>query len=636
MWKPIIRNLFKNIVLFIIIFFYLFVQPTFAKWSTKEDALTEYDFYYEDIKINKDGTWQKTVEFKQKLLKEAARDQLTIYRMLYNQNTEEIDIIEAKTVKNGEQYEVDHKKIEDKSLFSSTKGFDQKRQILIPFTQIEVGSSIYLKYKIKVNKVPLENHFSDCFYFGLGGYVKDDKITLSSEIPLYMRVNDPRNILNIQKDKGGDKLLHKITINIKRPFISDTINEIGQGLVNEKYLIWVNVSSDNNWSTIGNKLGIKYDEVINQKLPVKFQNILNLVKKEKTDIDKINKATELIQDTLQYLGDWQTIDGKFFPRDLSIIEKTQLGDCKDFATALAAILNKLGYKANVAAVIRGVIVSDNSDKLPGLLFNHVIVYVVDKNGKEYWIDPTNQMSMAGNIFPDIADRSALILDSKKSNYTKIPAVDYKNSITKINQEYIIKQNMINKKVSIDILGESAEPYTALNFYLTNDVIADKFYHMLEDKEISDKNKNETIIPKLDSRIVKDLRFEFDYNLQNPFLKTNLGKGIPLSYDNLKVFLDTSIHNIQDNFIGNQRTMVRKTLIKGVKIKNIDSLNYNIDTPWIKISRKCKIFDDNTAEIDDKYEVLKSYITSEELKSIEYKNLKSGLEENYKDVAVLFH
>ncbi|WPX97011.1 DUF3857 domain-containing protein [Candidatus Bandiella euplotis] len=613
--------------------YFLLTQVTLARWATKEDATKRYNFYNEVTKINKDGTYETIFEFEQELLKEAAREELTVYKIGYNEGGDEVKIIEAKSISKGEEYKVENKKIEDKPLASSTKGFDQKRQILIPFTNVEVGSKIYLKFKLKVKKVAVDNQFFSAYDFGSSGDEKNVMVRIDSDIPLHILVNDPQHVLNIKKD--GDKLSKRIELSLKKEFSSKPIDEVGPGIVKDKHLTWVAVSSLSHWSELGKEIAKGYNKVISSELPLRFQNIVDLAAKEKSEKEQINKVTSLLQDAIQYLGDWKTVNGRVYPRDLATIEKTQLGDCKDMAVSTVAILSKLGYQAKVAIVERGLIVDNDKINLPSpRVFNHAIVHAIGKGGEEYWIDPTNMVSMAGYIFPDIADRWALILDTIDSKYTKIPAINYKSSVTFVDRVYTINADGINKKIRIDLSGEQAMPFTGMGFYLSDKALVDLLYRAVEGKDVDDSDRKKAVIPKLDSRIVKNLRFEVEYDQKDNFLITNLGKGISFPYMTLKDFTDSSYNNVQDNFIGNERTRIQKTLIKGVKIKNINSLNFDMTTPWIKLSRKCKTAGDGV-EIFDKFEILKSYVANEELNGENYKALKSALEKNYKNVALLF-
>jgi len=54
--------------------------------------------------------------------------------------------------------------IEDKPLASVSYGFDEQRQTLISYPNVEIGSKIYLKYQRKEFKAPLDKFFSRSLY----------------------------------------------------------------------------------------------------------------------------------------------------------------------------------------------------------------------------------------------------------------------------------------------------------------------------------------------------------------------------------------------------------------------------------------------------------------------------------------
>ncbi|MGL9726069.1 MAG: hypothetical protein ACR5KV_05490 [Wolbachia sp.] len=82
------------------------------------------------------------------------------------------------------------------------------------------------------------------------------------------------------------------------------------------------------------------------------------------------------------MGDWRTVSGKFFPRDLEKIANSQVGDYKDFSTSTAAILQEVDYKVQPILVTRGTISVSNPEALPNMgNFNHVMLKVTNKGGK---------------------------------------------------------------------------------------------------------------------------------------------------------------------------------------------------------------------------------------------------------------
>lgn len=111
--------------------------------------------------------------------------------MIYEGVSSDITLIEAKTINNGKESPVTKDRIEDKTLASIGHGFDEQRQILISYPNIGIGSKIYLKYKHTVKAPALAGVFSNLLYFGTGSYWQAAKISVKSELPLHIMVNDP-------------------------------------------------------------------------------------------------------------------------------------------------------------------------------------------------------------------------------------------------------------------------------------------------------------------------------------------------------------------------------------------------------------------------------------------------------------
>lgn len=98
-------------------------------------------------------------------------------------------------------------------------------------------------------------------------------------------------------------------------------------------------------------------------------------------------------------------------------------------------------------------------------------------------------------------------------------------------------------------------------------------------------------------------------------------------------VNTASDQVSDLFIGVPKTKESHMIIKNIKIKNCESLNFEIDTPWLYVNRFCKYKNDGT-EFSNVIAIKKSFITNEELKTAEYKNLKSELENNFSRASII--
>ncbi|WP_341815341.1 DUF3857 domain-containing protein [Wolbachia endosymbiont (group B) of Aricia artaxerxes] len=602
-----------------------------ARWSKYEDASVEVKFSNVNINVNRDGTYETEVELQAKILKESGRDRFSLYSLIYNDDSADLTVLEAKTAYNGEEYIVTEDMIEDKPLASPSKGFDQLRQVTISFPKIEIGTEVYLRYKQVNKKVPVDNFYGLSFSYH-GAYLQAENTKINSELPLEIKVNDPREVLEIAEEKNDD--IHSISIALKKAVYENTTNEPHNGILNIKHNTWVSLSSLSEWEDLAKKLAPGYHSVINQPLPATFEAIAEFADNESTDEEKINAVTSLLNEKVQYMGDWRTVSGKFFPRDLEKIADSQVGDCKDFSASTAAILQKLGYKVQPILVMRGTTSTSNPEALPNMgNFNHVMLKVTNRDGKIYWIDPTNTVSMAQGIFPDIADRNALVLDSEEADYIKIPAVQGENSKVISHSELTIEDNVVNEYGQLTVQGEAALGLTGVGLYYSNEQLRDSVFRMISGVYLDEEEKKFLELPDLTLRNVEDLTIKYEFQQKNKIFKTNLGPALNLGDNWLNDVVNTASDQVSDLFIGVPKTKESHMIIKDIKIKNCENLNFEINSPWLYVNRFCKYQNDGT-EFSNLITIKKSFITNEELKTAEYKNLKSELENNFSRASII--
>ncbi|WP_407512542.1 DUF3857 domain-containing protein [Wolbachia endosymbiont of Trichogramma kaykai] len=602
-----------------------------ARWSKYEDASVEVKFSNVNINVNRDGTYETEVELQAKILKESGRDRFSLYSLIYNDDSADLTVLEAKTAYNGEEYIVTEDVIEDKPLASPSKGFDQLRQVTIPFPKIEIGTEVYLRYKKVNKKVPVDNFYGLSLSY-YGDYLQADNTKINSELPLKIKVNDPREVLEIAEEKNDD--IHSISIALKKAVYENTMNEPHNGILNIKHNTWVSLSSLSKWEDLAKELAPGYHSVINQPLPAVFEVIAKSAADKNSDEDKINAVTSLLNEKVQYMGDWRTVSGKYFPRDLEKIADSQVGDCKDFSASTAAVLQELGYKVQPILVMRGTTSTSNPEALPNIgNFNHVMLKVTNKDGKIYWIDPTNTVSMAQGIFPDIADRNALVLNSEEADYIKIPAVQAENSKVISHSELTIEDNVVNEYGRLTVQGEAALGLTGVGLYYSNEQLRDSVFHMISGVYLDEEEKKFLELPDLTLRNVEDLTIKYEFQQKNKIFKTNLGPALNLGDNWLNDVVNTASDQVSDLFIGVPQTKESHMIIKDIKIKNCENLNFEIDSPWLYVNRFCKYKNGGT-EFSNLITIKKSFITNEELKTAEYKNLKSELENDFSRASII--
>ena len=153
------------------------------------------------------------------------------------------------------------------------------------------------------------------------------------------------------------------------------------------------------------------------------------------------------------------------------------------------------------------------------------------------------------------------------------------------------------------------------------------------KIVSPKDRISAKIPNLESRIVKDVEFRVEYKTNDLLFHTNLGKGLKLRYKFLEFVNDSIEDNKIDFYIDTPRTYNVKTVVKSKCIKNMEGLNFDMDTKWIKLNRTAQCINKDTV-ITDNTLFKKSFIKNEEIKTDEFKKLKKAITDNYIGMAII--
>ncbi|OFZ56413.1 MAG: hypothetical protein A2428_15695 [Bdellovibrionales bacterium RIFOXYC1_FULL_54_43] len=599
-----------------------------ARWATPEDAQSEVEFEKVEITVERDGSWTEVAEIQRKILKEDARRHVGIGKLYYNPNIGRIKILEAKTILRGQEYPVRKTEIEDKAVASSSSAFDEIRQVLIGYPKVEIGAQIYLKFERK-EKATVPGLYSSRAVFGTEP-VKKASVRIISSIPLRVRVSDPGHDLSISNEKrNGLHVVHARTI---RP-VYRVVREEEHGRLDPDARPGFIVSSAKNWSELEKPLVPAWEKVLSEPLPDSFQKILNQAKSKQTDVEKFNTVTSELAATMTYLGDWRTIRGRYIPRPLSKIAESRQGDCKDFSAATIAILRKLGFKAYAAIVNRGNDYQyEKADDLPRLsLFNHAIVRVYTDN-RDYWIDPTNFVSFAQGIFPDISGRRSLVY-LPEPRLEQIPPNSSENGQTFIARQIRHEGDArFSNEISVRLSGTEALSLTGADLRQSKDSL----HHRLLNTVTSTKRVQDWKVTTgdLSSRLVQDISYGVSFTSEGSY-QTSAGHALVLPGNFIQSATDLRLENrVSDLFLGQPELLRRETEYVNIEKVGNESLDCEITSPWLEAKRKLTESPRGLL-VSDVIALKRALIFNSELKSAEFANVKQDLMRCFENVSVIY-
>lgn len=602
-----------------------------ARWATFADAPVEILQRDMQIMVHADGTCEIDVIKKIKILNERGREANSKLSLYYNFDNSKLAILDAKTIVDGKEFKLDQNLIEDKPLASEIQGFDQTHQVLLAFPQVKVGAILYIHYKVNVVDAEVPGFFEYMLDF-VDFYTNSANFTVKSSLPLFVNSNDPNKYLSIEQ--GKEDKLHTLKVKLLKPVYVSLVDE-KQVAINPNKYPWVFLATTDKWSEFAPKFAEDYLKVLAQPLPPMYAEILASVKQEQDPIQQIALVAAALNDRVQYMGDWKTANGRHIPQNLQDVTNKRLGDCKDFATGLAAILRNLGIKANVALVQRGNGVYDTKEiKLPGAMhFNHAMVRVELAKDKVLWVDPTNFFSIADKVLPDIADRQALVLDT--SSYLEdIPQSKPSDNMVIMQKTLDLRNNdLVKVDCTLTLKGLSATQLTGAGLQVSQETIDNAIVFELGNYDNIVEKKVTT--PKLDSRLVKDLSVKVDYTERNMLLNTNAGKAILIKNSFAERFIFNA-EQVADVYLGAPKTAQYSVTLNNIQVASTDVLDYTLQSPWIDVIRTVK-YKQNSVTIDQKIIIKVSWLYDETIKSKEYQNFAAELAKNFKDgVGIVFN
>lgn len=600
-----------------------------ARWAHESEANVECLKSETIYKVNQDGTWTMDMEAQFKVLNESGRQALSTLTYTYNAALSKLQVIEAKTTAEGVDIVVPKDKIEDKPLASDPLGLQKEHQILVPFERVGVGSIVHVKLRRHLFNPQIKNYFSLFLSFGDHYVAKKGSITIESALPLLLKTHDPRQSLAITESKTKDK--HTVQINLKKPIFEALYDESEDSYGEHELYTSVAISTEKTYEKLGKQTANFYQPLLTSPLPKELKKIQEIASKIKDEEECIDTIVTALIERINYLGSWNTAEGLLAPRSLEAIVTSGYGDCKEYSACLSAILNTLGYKARIAIVYRGNVYLEN-ETLPNLeKFNHAIVKAISPSGKTYWIDPTNTVSMANGIFPDIADRPALVLDPEKPAYERIPPIDHRRAVTRYTENISLqKDGLVKTEGSFSIEGESAKGLTEyINMYHESTVKEGML------KELC----NDPIDPILTISACKTCRVKpitatFSYREKHATTLTNLGYAFSLKGIWYKPYIATSQKDQGALYVGYPHTIIKKRTFKNASATNLDTLAYDIQTPWVKAKRELTMTKEGLV-ITDTVEILKSIIPAKDLQSPEFARLKDTLRQSCEGSAIIF-
>jgi tetratricopeptide (TPR) repeat protein/transglutaminase-like putative cysteine protease len=545
---------------------------------------------------------------------EAGRVQLGLREIPFDANQEDVKLLSAATINGTVRTPVSLRTVTTKSVSEKSTGIENAKKLVVPFNNVLASSSVELVYQNKVRPLLPGSAILTLFFdqetptLEYEVYVESEKTFQLRTFGTYVSRNSKGERASIYSVAlSQPKGRHAAEIKTLAPvFLKHELKD--KSLITQDDVPALYISTAESWSSIAKQLALQYQTKIAEPLPSEFVQIRDLASKETSDRMKLDRIQYEVSKLVAYSGNWVTLERGFFPKGHAAVIAEKKGDCKDFATSIAAIARSLGFKADIALVesnnpfIRPLKDAALGDLIPSTdYFNHAVTKVYGNDGTVYWLDGTRSTPSSGIPAVSFTDSPALVLNAASTGLERVQA-----------PANAISQNRLTVKNVVAIDGSPFPTWTGeakLRGGLSSETINDFRRLDLESLNqatawafIGPNGKPDVKVnlgaPFLDKSFRDFQSFDFNYSAigDSPVVSDVAKQSRSLSIASPSYLLMaqlTGVGSPSGSFIGMPGTYTFETIYTGVNALDLVRGDCFIRSSWFDIDRRVDMESQNT-------------------------------------------
>jgi transglutaminase-like putative cysteine protease len=355
----------------------------------------KYHTHKEHIEVHKDGSSVRKYEYAYTALAESALESLNEQTISYHEGEETLEDVVAYTLKkDGTRVDVPDSNVQVTShngVNGAAPAFSDYKDRRIVFSDVEVGDSVVLAYTIREHKPTFKNHFSLLTYYSDADIYDDAELVVTAPKSLGLRQKTYN--LGAPSISMPDKDLQQWKWTYTNQQARDRRAETHAYQRVWRYADWPTIEVSN-FKDYG-KIAAAYDEeaakraVVTERIRKLSGEIIGGAASKREQAEKIYAW---VAKNISFAGNCLS-GGDVVPRETDAVLNMKMGDCKDHATLMQALLSAQGIKSTQALVNTG-----SWYEVPEIpcwqAFNHVINYLPEF---DLYLDATSTSSPFGAL-----------------------------------------------------------------------------------------------------------------------------------------------------------------------------------------------------------------------------------------------
>ena len=401
----------------ILIFFILLVTFSFQAHGAGEplaELSSRYERYHIKYYINDDLSHVETYDWALKVLKERAVRSAKQASIYYSTSIQNAEVLKAYTRKaDGRRIDVPKSNYQlkvNKGKGESGPVFSDFTTLTVVFPEVEVGDTVVLSYRITQTEPMFPGHFSVANVFPREYAYDDVKIEIDAPAKLQAQY-EGRKMKEKVLRKAGRKII-RWTYRNKRPLRSKRRNYSVYDIEKEAGYSY---STFRSYAEIASAYGARaLPKAAVSKQVRKLAT--EIVGNEKGRREQARLLYNWVATNIGFAGNCIGV-GAVVPHDIAFILDNRMGDCKDHATLLQALLAAQGIDSTQALVNSG-----SAYRLPkvpvAFAVNHVINYIPEF---DLFVDATSATTPFGLLPFSVSDKPVLFVQDYREG-VRTPAV----------------------------------------------------------------------------------------------------------------------------------------------------------------------------------------------------------------------
>lgn len=399
--------------------------------------------------VEADGRHVETVETALKVLKESGLAYAKDSTIGYSTSIQQADVLAAYTLKaDGRRVEVpagNYQISTNRGREGDSPVYSDRSTLTVVFPDLAVGDTTVLRYRLTAKEPMFPGHFSVIDSFSPARYYGDLKIVIDT--PATMRVSHQAWQLTQTRDRveAGRRVIEWTWQN-RTPVDPETLRDAVFDV--ERYPGYA-VSTFPGYADIARAYGERAvaKAVVSPRIDALAQELAG----DATEPREVAKRLyDWVAREISYAGNCIGI-GAVVPRDLDVVLDNRMGDCKDHATLLQALLKARGIDSTQALVNAGEVYSLPKIAVASMV-NHVINYIPSL---DLYLDSTASTVPFGSLPQAVAGKRVLLVDGYRDD-TVTPSPQQGNDWQRMRTRLTIAADgSVRGNVSVELNGRMA-------------------------------------------------------------------------------------------------------------------------------------------------------------------------------------